>query len=141
MHWGFEINLSLGSVLYFFSSRDSLCNKLLLGCRKTESYCKRTSFHCNEKFASGHCYKQTTLSLMEVVDPENSLETSLPSSSENVEEVQENPGNFVEILLHTLLGNSNGTEMKLNGTVLGRSVLILIDSGSIDNQHIAPFGV
>ncbi|XP_038687486.1 uncharacterized protein LOC119986865 [Tripterygium wilfordii] len=117
---------------------------------KQERMAKGLCFRCNEKFAPGHRCKPKSFSLMELTDSELPVE-----EDENVVHDDPSMADLAEISFHAILGKSSGTTMKLLGTVQGRQVLILIDSGSTHNfiaeriveevglpvQIIPPFGV
>ncbi|KAI4323674.1 hypothetical protein L6164_023262 [Bauhinia variegata] len=110
---------------------------------------KGLCFRYNEKFSPGHRYKQSGLAIMELADDEEKTE-------EDDEPVSKAPmGDLAEISFHAIMGRTSSTTMKLQGTILGKKVLILIDSGSTHNfvseqvvdelnlptEPISPFGV
>ena len=89
---------------------------------------KGLCFRCNEKFAPGHRCRQPTFSLLEI---SNDNEQLLADENEHEEGI--NQQDMAEISFHAILGKTSGTTMKVEGTLEGRKVLILIDSGSTHN--------
>ena len=88
---------------------------------------KGLCFRCNEKFAPGHRCKTSSLALMEFAEVEEGTEECDEHESETPME------DLAEISFHAILGKASGTTMKLQGTILNRKVLILVDSGSTHN--------
>lgn len=90
---------------------------------------KGLCFRCNEKFGPGHKCKPSSFSLLELTDGD------LPTGGEDPNGDDDEPlaDDLAEISFHAILGKTSGTTMKLLGTIRGRQVIILIDSGSTHN--------
>ena len=91
---------------------------------------KGLCFHCNEKFSPGHRCKSSTLALMELTDEDTKVGEGLEIDEPEATHTQ---GDLAEISFHAILGKTIGTTMKIQGTLRGYQVLILIDSGSTHN--------
>ncbi|KAJ0442677.1 putative nucleotidyltransferase, Ribonuclease H [Helianthus annuus] len=116
---------------------------------KQNRFLKGECYRCGEKYGPGHRCKTGTFKLLEASDePDEPVNTN--KEGESVEQED-----FAEISLHAILGKSNITTMKLQGTLGSTEVLILVDGGSTHNfisdtlvrelkmvtQFITPFGV
>ncbi|PWA74286.1 hypothetical protein CTI12_AA219250 [Artemisia annua] len=94
---------------------------------------KGLCFRCNEKFAPGHRCRQSTFSLLEISNDNEQLADREVEADKNEHEERINQQDMAEISFHAILGKTSGTTMKVEGTLEGRKVLILIDSGSTHN--------
>ncbi|KAF7825223.1 retrotransposon-related protein [Senna tora] len=115
---------------------------------KDKGPCRR----CGERFIPDHRCK-VAFSLLKLAEDEGEIDAAPVAKNKEVE--IEDQGDFAEISLHASLGRTVGTTMKLKGSISGRKVLILVDSGStynfisfklveklkIPTQQVAQFGV
>lgn len=62
-----------------------------------------------------------------------SNEDGVIGEEEVVDHKAEAPTDLVEIAFHAILGKTSSTVKKLQGTIQGRKVLILVDGGSTHN--------
>ncbi|XP_028807937.1 uncharacterized protein LOC114762595 [Neltuma alba] len=88
---------------------------------------KGLCFKCGDKFSPGHRCKPSSFKLLEITEDcdEPAMENTTSSYAEE--------NDIAEISLHAILGGSTSSTMKLQGTLLSKPVLILIDSGSTHN--------
>ncbi|KAH0660925.1 hypothetical protein KY289_029673 [Solanum tuberosum] len=99
---------------------------------KQNRIAKGLCFRCNEKFAPGHRCKTSSLTLMEANDNIEGGESGEQMSSDIIDG-DAGTNDLAEISFHAFLGNTTGTIMKLQGTLNGHRVLLLVDSGSSHN--------
>jgi hypothetical protein len=97
---------------------------------KAQRRARNECFTCGDKFHPGHkCNKSVPLHMVE------ELLGILQSSDSNAD--KNNPSSSDESLMHispcALAGTTNHKSIRLQGTVKGKQVLILIDSGSCGN--------
>ncbi|GJZ59741.1 retrotransposon gag domain, retroviral aspartyl protease [Tanacetum coccineum] len=90
-------------------------------------------FRCKEKFALGHRCKLATFLLLEISNDNEQLEDREVEVNENEYEEGINQQDMAEISFHAILRKTSGTTMKVEGTLEGRKVLTLVDSGSTHN--------
>ncbi|KAL8143387.1 hypothetical protein V2J09_016419 [Rumex salicifolius] len=84
-------------------------------------------FRCGEKFTPDHqCV--SSFSQLEFVDG-----NGVPDPGDDGEEVPEVDDGRVEISFHQISGANPTSTLQLRGTINGRSVLMLVDSGSTHN--------
>ncbi|KAA0033896.1 retrotransposon protein [Cucumis melo var. makuwa] len=99
---------------------------------------KGLCFHCNDKYSLGHrCKGKTNRELMVfITNAEEELENEKEKEEVETEEVEFETLEVkrkTEISLRTILGFTSKGTMKLRGTIKGRKVIILIDSGATHN--------
>ncbi|GJS65061.1 probable inactive serine/threonine-protein kinase scy1 [Tanacetum coccineum] len=94
---------------------------------------KGLCFRCKEKFAPGHRCKLATFSLLEISNDNEQLVDREVEANENEYEGGINQQDMAEISFHAILSKTSGTTMKVEGTLEGRKVLTLVDSGSTHN--------
>lgn len=82
-----------------------------------------------EKFGPGHRCRNKELQVLVVQDGE---EEEAPDAGREVEREAE-VGDFVELSINSVVGFTTPKTMKLKGTVLGHSVVVLIDCGATHN--------
>ncbi|KAL4348459.1 hypothetical protein GQ457_17G002920 [Hibiscus cannabinus] len=91
--------------------------------RRTHNLC----FKCGEKFVPGHQCKMKQLNSMEEEEIQGELE-------ELVDETEEKEGNqadgTLEISINALIGSVGCNTLRIQGTIKGRPLNILVDSGS-----------
>lgn len=91
--------------------------------RKEKGLC----FNCDEKFVRGHRCQRKQLFL--IIGEEEEEEEISPDISEMIIEDLEN----VQISMHALVGSYSFRTMRIKGNLRGRTITILIDSGSTHN--------
>ncbi|XP_028780228.1 uncharacterized protein LOC114736538 [Neltuma alba] len=110
---------------------------------------KGLCYRCGEPFRPGH-HCAGSFSLMEIAEEG---ETVMPPLIEEVDAEAEVAD--AEISFNAILGKASASTMRLQGTLRGRDVLVLVDSGSTHNfvsdsivnelnlpvQQVQPFGV
>ncbi|GKD69848.1 retrotransposon gag domain, retroviral aspartyl protease [Tanacetum coccineum] len=94
---------------------------------------KGLCFRCKEKFAPRHRCKLATFSLLEISNDNEHLVDREVEVNENEYEEGINQQDMAEISFHAILSKTLGTTMKVEGTLEGRKVLTLVDSGSTHN--------
>nr|GEV67650.1 retrotransposon Gag domain, retroviral aspartyl protease [Tanacetum cinerariifolium] len=90
-------------------------------------------FPCKEKFAPGHGCKLDTFLLLEFSNDNEHLVDREVEANENEYKEGINQQDMAEISFHAILSKTSGTTMKVEGTLEGRKVLTLVDSGSTHN--------
>ncbi|GJT63325.1 retrotransposon gag domain, retroviral aspartyl protease [Tanacetum coccineum] len=90
-------------------------------------------FRCKEKFTPEHRCKLATFSLLEMSNDNEQLVDREVEANENEYEEGINQQDMAEISFHAILSKTSGTTMKVEGTLEGRKVLTLVDSGSTHN--------
>ncbi|GJX09954.1 retrovirus-related pol polyprotein from transposon TNT 1-94 [Tanacetum coccineum] len=94
---------------------------------------KDLCFGCNEKFTPEHRFKPSDFSLLEILNDNEHLVDREVEANENEYEEGINQQGMAEISFHAILGKTSGTTMKVDETLKGRKVLILVDNGSTHN--------
>ncbi|KAL4339801.1 hypothetical protein GQ457_08G022490 [Hibiscus cannabinus] len=97
----------------------------LLDFRRSNNLC----FKCGEKFAPGHQCKQKHLNMMEKLDPlmemvDQELNEQPSDATEGV------PTEQLEISINALTGCVGSSTIRIPGSIKGKSLSILIDTGS-----------
>lgn len=91
--------------------------------RKEKGLC----FNCDEKFVRGHRCQRKQLFL--IIGEEEEGEETEPNPQELLEGDLEN----VQISMHAMMGSNSFRTMRVKGVLRGRTITILIDSGSTHN--------
>ncbi|KAE8690574.1 hypothetical protein F3Y22_tig00110894pilonHSYRG00006 [Hibiscus syriacus] len=94
----------------------------LVDYRRAHNLC----FKCGGKFAPGHQCKDRQLNCME--ETEESAEQELIDGEP--EEVEETTNEALEISINAITGNVGHTTLRIQGSIRGKPINVLIDSGS-----------
>ncbi|KAH0746200.1 hypothetical protein KY285_007857 [Solanum tuberosum] len=107
-------------------------------------------YRCGDKLTPGHHCKPGTFVHLELMQEENHVQRVDGNQNEDIP-----PTDLGEISFHAILGKKFASTLKLQGTLCGHKVLMLVDSGSMHNfveedivtklglevQYIPTFGV
>ncbi|KAL4309278.1 hypothetical protein GQ457_01G012100 [Hibiscus cannabinus] len=97
----------------------------LLEYRRTHNLC----FRCGEKFTPGHQCKIKQLNFMEE-DEQLAVKDEMTESAELEAELERSGEEELEISMNALTGNVGHSTLRIQGSIKGRPLSILVDSGS-----------
>ena len=91
-------------------------------------------FPCDERFSSGHCYKQKTLQVLWVMDKEEEG-TNVLQSLERIQSEEETTygPKIAALCVSSLVAFCSPQSMKVRGRIESREVIVHIDSGASHN--------
>ncbi|KAH0669516.1 hypothetical protein KY285_023683 [Solanum tuberosum] len=89
---------------------------------------KGICYRCGDKFTPGHCCKPRTVAQLELIEEENHVQSVEGNQNEYIL-----PTDLGDISFHAILGKKSASTLKLQGTLCGHKVLMLVDSGSTHN--------
>ncbi|KAH0781573.1 hypothetical protein KY290_001171 [Solanum tuberosum] len=132
------------------SSKSSLPNTCPLNSEQQIRREKGLCYRCGDKFTPGHRCKPGNFAQLELMQEENHVQSVDGNQNEDIP-----PTDLGEISFHAILGKEFSSTLKLQGTLCGHKVLMLVDSGSTHNfvaeeivtklglvvQYIPTFGV
>ncbi|WMV09213.1 hypothetical protein MTR67_002598 [Solanum verrucosum] len=132
------------------SNKSSLPNTRPLNSEQQIRREKGLCYRCGDKCTPGHRCKPGTFAQLELMQEENHVQSVDDNQNEDIL-----PTDLGEISFHAILGKEFASTLKLQGTLCGHKVLMLVDSGSTHNfvaeeivtklglvvQYIPTFGV